>query len=95
MGAPNVRVIGPRLAPTFALGFALCRTLLQSVPLVVGYLRPGRPGGQVGRQRAPPVAAQARAEGELRRVERVDGKRLGGVRKRRRILVVVVVVVLE
>lgn len=93
MRRPDIRVIGPRPAPGLALGFALGGTLLHAV-LQVGELPPGAAGGQAGGQRAPPVPAQRRAQGQLRRVEGVDGQRLGGVRKRRRVVVVVVVLIL-
>lgn len=93
---PDVRVIGPRPAAGLALGCALRGTRLHAVP-EVGELGPGLPGGQVGRQRAPPETAQRRAHGDLRRVERVDGQRPGGVRKRRRavVMTVVLLVLLE
>ncbi len=54
---PDIRVIGPLPVPGLALGFALCGTLLHTVPQV-GKLSSGAPGGQVGWQRAPPVSAQ-------------------------------------
>lgn len=93
MCRPDIRVIGPRPAPSLALGFAFGGTLLHAVPQV-GELPSGAPGDQVGRQRAPPVPAQRRAQGQLRRVKRVDRQRLGGVRKRRRVVMVVVVLIL-
>ena len=90
MRGPDIRVVGPRPALGLALGFAFRRTLLHAVP-EVGELPPGAPGDQVVWQRAPPVSAQPRTQGELWRVERVDRERLGGVRKWRRVVVVVLI----
>lgn len=72
---PDVRVVGPRPAHCLPLGFALRGTLRHAVSQV-WELPPGAPGDQVGRQRAPPIAAQRRAQGELRREEGMDGQGL-------------------